>query len=132
MNTEVLNNFLSNLFVWSYKIVCLIVGYLFAKLGYELLLKGVTGKFKFRGEMKGFKADLVSASPGTFFILMGTIIVAVTIYRGFIVEDIPRRTEQLSSNTTAKEASLESQKKPPLPSKPPKEEVNGALQKKIN
>jgi hypothetical protein len=71
--------------VWSYKIVTLLVGYLFAKLGFALFLKGVTGEFRFQMEVKGAKADLMSASPGLFLMLMGTIIVGVGLYKGMDV-----------------------------------------------
>ena len=76
--------------IWSYKIFTLLVGYLFAKLGYNLLIKGVSGEFKFKCEIKGFKADLVSASPGIFFILMGTLIVGIILYKGlYLSTDLP-------------------------------------------
>jgi hypothetical protein len=64
-----------------YKIAILFVGYLLARLGHELLKKGISGEFKFRAEMKGVKADLVSASPGLFFILMATVVIAVGVFR---------------------------------------------------
>ncbi|WP_054032220.1 hypothetical protein [Desulfatitalea tepidiphila] len=77
--------------IWSYKVFSLLIGYLFAKLGYDLFIKGVSGEFKFKGEFKGVKADLVSASPGLFFILMGTIIVGITLYKGFSLEtELPK------------------------------------------
>ena len=74
--------------IWSYKVVSLLIGYLFVKLGYKLLVKGVTGEFKFQGEIKGIKADLVSASPGLFFILMGTIIVGIGLFKGISIESV--------------------------------------------
>jgi hypothetical protein len=86
MADETLRDFMPVFFVWSYKLATLTVGYLFAKLGYALFLKGVTGEFKFHVEAKGAKADLISASPGLFLILMGTIIVAVGLYKGLSVD----------------------------------------------
>ena len=50
-----------------FKLAVLGVGYLIAKLGYDLLIKGVSGEFKFKTEIRGTKADLVSASPGIFY-----------------------------------------------------------------
>jgi len=64
-----------------FKLAVLIVGYLIGKLGYELLVKGVTGQFKFQTEFKGVKADLVSVSPGLFFILMATILIAIGVIK---------------------------------------------------
>jgi hypothetical protein len=51
-----------------FKLAVLFVGYLIARLGYDLLIKSVTGEFKFHTEVKGTKADLVSAFPAAFFI----------------------------------------------------------------
>lgn len=85
--------------LWSYKIFTLIIGYLFARLGYNLLIKGVTGEFKFKGEIKGVKADLVSASPGLFFILMGTIIVGIALYKGISIDvDLPSIIQKENKN----------------------------------
>ncbi len=67
--------------IMIFKLSVLLVGYLIAKLGYSLLLKGITGEFKFKAEFKGHKADLVSASPGIFFILMATILITVAIVK---------------------------------------------------
>lgn len=64
-----------------FKLVVLVVGYLIARLGYELLVKGVTGQFQFKTEFKGSRADLVSASPGLFFILMAAILIAIGILK---------------------------------------------------
>ena len=129
MTPDIINNLLTNLFVWSYKIACLIIGYLFAKLGYRLFLKGVTGHFKFHSEIKGIKADLVSASPGTFFILMGTIIIAVTLYRGLSVEDIPLNPPQRQTINQLEGAYRPKTQKPTLPPTPPKEGDNASIQR---
>lgn len=61
--------------VYLLKITCFIIGYLTIKLGYQLLLKGVTGEFKFIAKYKGVKADIVSASPGLLFVLLGSVII---------------------------------------------------------
>ncbi len=62
-----------------FKLAVLWVGYLIAKLGYDLLVKGVGGSFKFQGEFRGGKADLISASPGIFFIFLATILLAIAV-----------------------------------------------------
>jgi len=80
-------------YVWSYKLAAMLVGYLFARLGFALFLRGVTGEFKFSADIKGLKADLVSVSPGLFLILMGTIVLCVTLYKGFSV-DFPSTLSQ--------------------------------------
>jgi hypothetical protein len=105
MDADTLQHLVSTFFVWAYKIATLILGYLFAKLGHDLFLRGVKGEFKFHAEMKGVKADLASASPGLFFILMGTVIVAVGLYKGLSIETLP-------ATTPAREMAVEQ----PLPS----------------
>lgn len=65
--------------ILTFKLGVLIVGYFVMKLGHDLFIKGVTGSFEFKGSWVGARADLVSASPGLFFILMGTFLVAVGI-----------------------------------------------------
>jgi hypothetical protein len=65
-------------------------------LGYKLLVQGVKGEFKFNTEMQGVKADLVSASPGTFFVLLGVIVLITAIQTKY---SIP--IGQKASNTTA-------------------------------
>lgn len=99
----------------SFKLAVLIVGYLFAKLGHDLLIKGVSGDFKFRTEFRGTKADLVSASPGIFFILMATVLIAVAI-----LKDKPFETKVTATSLDSKaEDSLglgASGAKPTLPS----------------
>ncbi len=70
-----------------FKLVVLLIGYLIAKLGYELLVKGITGGFKFHAELKGTKADLISASPGIFFIFLATVLITIAV-----IKDKPFRT----------------------------------------
>ena len=89
-----LQQLISVSFVAAFKLAALFVGYLFAKLGHDLFLRGVTGEFTFRADLKGWKADLVGASPGLFFILMGAAIVTVTIYVGFNVNWEAGREQQ--------------------------------------
>lgn len=64
-----------------FKLAVLFVGYLIAKLGHDLLIKGVTGEFKFHTQFKESTADLISASPGLFFILMATILISIGILK---------------------------------------------------
>ncbi len=62
------------------KITVLIIGYLIVRLGYDLLVKGVKGEFKFKGNFSGVKADLASASPGLLFLLLGVILICATVF----------------------------------------------------
>lgn len=72
---------LTSLPILIFKIGVLVVGYLITKMGFELFVKGITGEFKFKSEIQGMKADLVSASPGTFFVLMGAMLIAFAILK---------------------------------------------------
>jgi hypothetical protein len=56
------------------KIVLFIIGYLIIRLGYNLLVAGVKGQFKFKTSIAGIKADLASVSPGLLFVLLGVLL----------------------------------------------------------
>ena len=98
-----------------FKLAVLFVGYLIAKLGHDLLIKGVSGEFKFHTEIKGTKADLVSASPGIFFILMATILIAVGVIKDKPFETkVTERLIQSGAEQTAQQQAPPN-KKPKLP-----------------
>lgn len=101
----------------AFKLAVLLVGYLIARLGYELLIKGVTGEFKFRSSLGNTTADLVSASPGIFFILMASVLIAIAI-----VKDKPFGTTVTTTTTrSGAEAPMPhdtSSVQPSLPSQP--------------
>jgi len=104
-----------------FKLAVLVVGYLIARLGHDLLIKGVSGQFKFQAEIKGTKADLVSASPGLFFTLMATALIVIAV-----VKDKPFET---TVTTTSLASGAEHQSKRDLPkakpvlSEPPEKET---------
>jgi hypothetical protein len=62
------------------KIVCFILSYKIIKLGHQLISSGVKGEFKFSSSFIGFKADLVSISPGLLFVLLGVLLMMIAIY----------------------------------------------------
>ncbi len=64
-----------------FKLAVLAVGYLIARLGYDLLIKGISGDFTFHSEFRGSKADLVSASPGVFFIFLAVVLLAIGVIK---------------------------------------------------
>jgi len=70
---------LSNVMVMAMKITIFVVGYLTVRLGYNLLLAGVKGEFKFSAKIGGSKADLVSVSPGLLFVLLGVLLVGYAL-----------------------------------------------------
>ncbi len=61
--------------VLALKITAFIIGFFVIKLGHDTLVKGITGEFDFGFSGSGIKTKLKSASPGTFFVLMGTAII---------------------------------------------------------
>jgi hypothetical protein len=61
------------------KIICLVVAYLIIRLGYNLIASGVKGEFKFSGKIGGYKADLISVSPGLLFVFLGVLMVCYAI-----------------------------------------------------
>lgn len=62
------------------KVLLILVAYFVIRMGYQLLVDGVKGNFKFNTELHGVKADLVSASPGTFFLLLGVSVLLYTLH----------------------------------------------------
>lgn len=79
-----------DIFLWQYltsfglivlmKIVVFILGYLTIRLGYNLIVSGVKGEFKFSANLGGAKADLVSVSPGLLFVLLGVFLIGYAMY----------------------------------------------------
>lgn len=74
-------HFITVFSIWAFKLATLIVGYLITRMGYDLLVKGVTGGFEFRGDISGVKADLVSASPGLLFLVLGVALMATSVLK---------------------------------------------------
>lgn len=67
----------------SYKIACLLVGILFAYMGYRLFLADKiepAGDLDVSSDKK--RLILKKAAPGTFFALFGTVVIAFTILKG--------------------------------------------------
>lgn len=103
--------------ILAFKLGVLIVGYLIARLGYQLLLQGIKGEFKFQGKYRETTLDLISASPGIFFIFLATVLLIVGV-----VKDKPFGTEALreaasisTETRTSAEAPSAPTAKPALP-----------------
>ena len=69
--------------VIAYRLAILLVGLLFAFLGYKLFRLGIYEK---AGELKAAWGDrnltLKQAAPGTFFASFGAMIVGIALFRG--------------------------------------------------
>ena len=78
------------------KLVVIVVAYKTIKLGYDLLLRGVKGEFKFKSSISGLKADLQSASPGLLFVVVGCIMVVAALVQKFPQEfDTTEKTSSI-------------------------------------
>lgn len=68
------------------KLTCFLLGYLIVRTGADLLREGISGTFKFKSSLVGVKADLVSASPGLLFLLLGVLLIG---YAMWLPKEIP-------------------------------------------
>lgn len=72
-----------------YKIVSLITGISLSYMGYKLFLAGIWGNAgNAEGEFGDNKLIIKKAAPGTFFVIMGAIIIGLTIIKGLNIENI--------------------------------------------
>lgn len=103
------------------KITAFIIGYKIAKLGYETLIKGITGELDF-GFSSGtmISTKLKSASPGTFFVLLGAAIIAwgLFISKPFELEIKSRSSQHIEEN-------IEQKKPQPIKTPVPKDNLPG-------
>jgi hypothetical protein len=85
-----------------YKLASLVTGLLLSYMGYKLFMAGVWGN---AGDAEGAfgnnKLVIKKAAPGTFFILMGAIVIGLTISNG------------LSFNTASEQHQTEMQDEKP-------------------
>ena len=66
-----------------YKLCSLATGVMLSYLGYKLFMAGVWGN---AGDAEGSFGDnkiiIKKAAPGTFFVLMGALVIGLTIFKG--------------------------------------------------
>ncbi len=75
--------------ITSYKIMSLLVGLMFAYMGYKLFMAGVWGNAgDMDAQLKDFKLVLKKAAPGTFFVAFGTVVIGFTIFKGIEFNNI--------------------------------------------
>jgi len=78
-----------------YKIVSLLTGGCLSYMGYRLFMAGIWGNAgDAEGEFGSNKIVLKKAAPGTFFVVMGAIVIGLTLIKGL-------NFEQLSSSKGA-------------------------------
>jgi hypothetical protein len=74
--------------VTAYKVTCVGVGFLCCFLGYRLFTLGIVKSAgSLDASVSGSKLSLKSAAPGTFFAVLGAVIVLFTVWRGISFED---------------------------------------------
>ena len=71
----------SQLIEFGYRLSVLIVGTIFAYLGYHLFLAGILDAANLEAGGHGFNLSLQKAAPGTFFALFGTAMIITGIWR---------------------------------------------------
>ena len=68
----------------AYKIVSLLTGAAFGYFGYKLFISGIWGDAgTLQASSKDNKLLLKGAAPGTFFAVLGAIIVGVALFKGY-------------------------------------------------
>ncbi len=84
-----------------YRLAALVTGALFAYFGYNLFRLGVYEKAgELEAKWKGFELTLRQAAPGTFFAVLGVVLIAVSLWRqGTMIEG--RLTTEPQASTTA-------------------------------
>lgn len=66
-----------------YKLVSLLIGLCLCYMGYRLFMAGIWGSAgDAEGEFGNSRIVIKRAAPGTFFVLMGAIVIGLTIFKG--------------------------------------------------
>jgi hypothetical protein len=66
-----------------YKVISVIAGLLLCYMGYRLFMSGVWGNSgDLTTQFGDTKLLLKSAAPGTFFVVLGTVVLLATIWKG--------------------------------------------------
>ena len=96
----------------SYKLASLVVGSVFAHMGYRLFMSGIWGS---AGELEASFADnkliFKKAAPGTFFAVFGALIIAITLYKGLEFENYTKGKESFVEIAEEGDTSLPDAKK---------------------
>ncbi len=78
-----------------YKITSLLVGFALAYMGYRLFMAGIWGNAgDLEAKYGNQKLVIKAAAPGTFFAILGTLVLAVTIWKGLELAGIEAMTNK--------------------------------------
>lgn len=96
------------------KVTAFVLGYFIVKLGHDTMIRGVTGEVDFGFSGSGFETKLKSASPGAFFILMGSAIIlwGLTVDKPFTVEVPPQQQTKVVKSVSESGSNLHRPKLP--------------------
>jgi hypothetical protein len=73
--------------LWSYKLASLAAGLSSLFMGYKLFMSGVWGNAgSLDAKIESNAITLKHAAPGTFFVVLGSIIVCTTLIKGLEIE----------------------------------------------
>jgi hypothetical protein len=98
------------IYVFWYKIICLLTGLAIIYLGYLLFIKGI---FNESGDVKGryqdYRLSISKAAPGTYFVLFGSLVITLTTFKGFSTDEMLSKGLQTThgkENTIAADTTL--------------------------
>ena len=70
-----------------YRTICTLTGLVLAYLGYRLFMNNINGNAgDVNAHFKSIRIVLRRTTPGTFFVLFGTVVISITAYRALDVE----------------------------------------------
>lgn len=70
-----------------YKLASLTTGVILSYMGYRLFMASVWGDAgDAEGRFGDYKIIIRKAAPGTFFVLMGALVIAITVFKGINFE----------------------------------------------
>lgn len=102
--------------VTAYKVASLLAGVACCFMGFKLFTLGIWGNAgELSTKFNSNKLVLKNAAPGTFFVVLGTVILAVTIWKGLNFDHKLNK----GMSTEAESRSEETIKQPALPDELP-------------
>lgn len=75
-------------YVFWYKITCLLIGLVIIFLGFRLFIKGIFNESgDVEGSWKDLKIIIRKAAPGTYFVVFGSLLIGLTVFKGISNEE---------------------------------------------
>jgi hypothetical protein len=89
------------LYLFAYKIACLLVGLACIFMGYRLFLEGVFAPATLEAAKGQATLSLQNAAPGTFFALFGSVVVAFVVWQGLHFESSKEDQDKFRESAVA-------------------------------